>query len=83
MRLVSLDRAEAEFIVDACERDGAPQWMELAATLRKQWGYGALPGWLSETRTASMKYLPQWLYLAGSLLFVVGTIVSMVRRAAP
>jgi len=28
----------------------------------------------------AMRNLPQWFYLAGSLLFVVGTIISMARK---
>ncbi len=43
MRPIELSRQEAEFIVDACERDGAQQWMDLAAQLREIWGMSPFP----------------------------------------
>lgn len=36
-------RDEAEFIVDAFERDGAPQWMACAADVRKLFGMAPYP----------------------------------------
>lgn len=43
MRSIQIDRAEAEFLVDACERDRIPQWMELAAEIRKLFGMAPFP----------------------------------------
>ena len=37
-RSIVLNRAEAEFIVDACVKDGAEQWFVLQDELREQWG---------------------------------------------
>lgn len=42
-RPVELSRSEAEFIVDACEANGAAQWMQLAADLRRKWGMAPYP----------------------------------------
>lgn len=42
-RPIGLTRREVEFFVDALERDGAPEWMELAAELREQWGMAPWP----------------------------------------
>lgn len=42
-RVLRLDRAEAEFIVDAAEQTRIPQWMLLAAEIRRLWGMGAFP----------------------------------------
>ncbi len=38
VRPIDLSRDEAEFIVDACEKDGAPQWYRLSEELRRIWG---------------------------------------------
>ena len=38
MRQVKLTRQEAEFIIEACERDGAPLWLYLADDLRDLFG---------------------------------------------
>jgi hypothetical protein len=37
-RSIELNRAEAEFIVDACSKNGAPQWAALESELRQRWG---------------------------------------------
>jgi len=37
-RPIELSRDEAEFIVEACERDGAAQWFPLQDELRRRWG---------------------------------------------
>jgi len=42
-RMLRLDRAEAEFLVDAAEQTRIPQWMELAAEVRRLFGMGAFP----------------------------------------
>lgn len=42
-RKIQLARDEAEFLVDKCEATGNPQWMQLAADIRHNWGMGAYP----------------------------------------
>lgn len=40
---IRLDREEAEFLVDQCERGRNPRWMALAADIRKAFRMGKFP----------------------------------------
>lgn len=42
-RSIRLSRDEAEFLVNVCEQTRIPQWMQLAADIRRNWGMGPFP----------------------------------------
>lgn len=42
-RRIRLNRDEAEFLVDQCERDRIPQYMALGAQIREAFGMGPFP----------------------------------------